>query len=53
MSKKNLLNANPYLSDPKLMAKMIHASVVTSTAIEGIHIRTPSGLKRASSRKKK
>ncbi len=39
MNRKTLLDTNPYLADPKLRAKMIHASVVTSTAIEGVHIK--------------
>jgi hypothetical protein len=51
MSAKSLLESNPYLADPKLRAKMIHASVVTSTAIEGVHIKMRS--KRISVRKKK
>ncbi len=53
MSKKNLLETNPYLANLELRGKMIHASVVTSTAIEGVHIKVQSGLKRVNPRKKK
>ena len=39
MIKKTLLDTNPYLANPKLMAKMIHEGVISSTAIEGVHIK--------------
>ncbi len=54
MTKKTLLDTNQYLANPKLRAKMIHASVVTSTAIEGVHIKiTATSKRRITVRKKK
>ena len=51
---QSLLNTNPYLSDSKLRAKMIHTSVVTSTAIEGVHInKVQNGSKHSSFHKGK
>lgn len=40
MVRKTLLDTNPYLADPKLRAKMIHDGVISSTAIEGVHIKS-------------
>ena len=39
MKKKSLLQTNPYLKNSKLRDKMIIQSAITSTAIEGVHIR--------------
>lgn len=39
MSKKTLLDTNRYLADPKLRRMMIRAGVISSTAIEGVHIK--------------
>jgi hypothetical protein len=38
MKRKPLSQTNPYLKNPKLKAKMIHQSVVSSTAIEGVNL---------------
>lgn len=53
MSRKTLLDTNPYLADPKLRAKMIHLSVVTSTAIEGVNLETSKTFNRIRIKKKK
>ena len=39
MKKSSLLKTNPYLKNAKLRDKMILQSVISSTAIEGVHIR--------------
>lgn len=36
--KKSLLETNPYLKDPVLRRKMMDRSIISSSAIEGIHI---------------
>lgn len=36
--KKSLLETNPYLKDPELRRKMLDRSIISSSAIEGIHI---------------
>ncbi|MBK5273938.1 MAG: hypothetical protein JJE30_02650 [Desulfuromonadales bacterium] len=36
--KKSLLETNPYLKDPVLRRKMLDRSIISSSAIEGIHI---------------
>ena len=41
MKKKSLLETNPYLKDPELRAALIEQFVVSSTAIEGVHIKIP------------
>lgn len=37
MRKKPLIETNPYLKDPKKREAMIKRSVLSSTAIEGVH----------------
>lgn len=37
MHKKPLIETNPYLKDPKKREAMINRSVISSTAIEGVH----------------
>lgn len=41
MSKKSLIETNPYLKDPELRAFLIERCVASSTAIEGVHIKYP------------
>jgi hypothetical protein len=41
MSKKTLIETNPYLKDPELRAALIEQFVASSTAIEGVHIKIP------------
>jgi hypothetical protein len=41
MSKKSLIETNPYLKDPELRAFLIEQFVVSSTAIEGVHFKSP------------
>jgi hypothetical protein len=41
MPKKSLLETNPYLKDPEVRAFLIERSVVSSTAIEGVHFKYP------------
>lgn len=36
--KKSLLETNPYLKDPEMRKKLFRRSVISSSAIEGIHI---------------
>jgi Fic family protein len=36
--KKSLLETNPYLKDPEMRKKMMRRSIISSSAIEGIHI---------------
>jgi len=38
MQKKSLSKTNPYLKNPAERRAMLYASVVTSSAIEGIHL---------------
>jgi hypothetical protein len=41
MPKKSLIDTNPYLKDPELRAFLIEQFVVSSTAIEGVHFKSP------------
>ncbi len=36
--KKSLLETNPYLKDPEMRKKLFRRHVISSSAIEGIHI---------------
>ncbi len=36
--KKSLLETNPYLKDPEMRKKLIRRFIISSSAIEGIHI---------------
>jgi len=38
MNKKTLSQTNPYLRDPKQRAEMTRTHVISSSAIEGVHI---------------
>ena len=38
MRKNSLLKTNPYLKNPAERRRLIYKSVVTSTAIEGVHV---------------
>lgn len=39
MSKKSLIETNPYLKDPELRKELTYQSVASSTAIEGVLTR--------------
>ncbi len=39
MRKKTLAQTNPYLKDPALRKRLLLVSAVTSTAIEGVHLK--------------
>ncbi len=41
MSKKTLLETNPYLKDPELGKALLYQSVSSSTAVEGVLTRYP------------
>ncbi len=41
MKRKNLLQTNSYLKRPEL-TQMVYVSMATSTAIEGVHIKSPT-----------
>ncbi len=41
MSKKSLLETNPYLKDPKLRKFLIERSVASSCTVEGIRVKYP------------
>jgi hypothetical protein len=41
MRRKSLIETNPYLKDPEVRAFLIEQSVVSSTAIEGVHFKYP------------
>jgi len=43
MKKKPLIETNPYLKDPKKYQASLIKNVITSSAVEGIHI-TPAQL---------
>ena len=43
MKKKSLKETNPYLKDPKKYETALIKNVITSSAVEGIHI-TPAKL---------
>ncbi len=52
MSRKALSQTNPYLRNPELRRKMIRDHVVSSTAIEGVHLKfseKPARLKKKDS----
>jgi len=57
MKKKALILTNPYLKDPVKRAKMLRVNIVTSTAIEGVHIKiskkAASAYKTVAARKQK
>lgn len=42
MKTKPLSQTNPYLRDPKQRAEMIRAHVISSSAIEGVHVKYSS-----------
>lgn len=53
MPKKPLIETNPYLKDSKRRQVMLRLSVISSTAVEGVHL-TPNDLRpRKCSAKKK
>ena len=41
MSKKSLLETNPYLKDPELCDALIKPSAASSTAVEGVLTKYP------------
>lgn len=41
MSKKSLLETNPYLKDPELRDALIKLSAASSTAVEGVLTKYP------------
>lgn len=41
MSKKSLIETNPYLKDPELRKYLIEQFVASSTAIEGVSVKYP------------
>lgn len=45
MSKKSLLETNPYLKDPLKRQEIIKTVVLSSSAIEGVHSAAEEGLK--------
>ena len=47
MSKKPLIETNPFLKDPELRKALIDRSVASSSAIEGIKIKYPKLTKSA------
>lgn len=40
MANKPLSQTNPYLRDHKHRAEMVRANVLSSTAIEGVHLKS-------------
>jgi len=44
--KKPLIETNPCLKDPKIRLEMLEQSVLSSTAIEGVHINKRKKLTR-------
>jgi len=38
MSKKSLLETNPFLKDPALRMKIVETVTISSSSIEGVHV---------------
>ena len=45
MSKKSLLETNPYLKDPAVRMRIIETVTVSSSSIEGIHLAAEKAIK--------
>ncbi len=45
MSKKSLLETNPYLKNPKVRKQIIETVTVSSSAIEGVHAPAQKAVK--------
>lgn len=45
MSKKSLLETNPFLKDPKMRMQIIEIVTVSSSSIEGVHAAAEQAMK--------
>ena len=45
MSKKSLLETNPFLKDPKMRMQIIETVTVSSSSIEGVHAAAEQAIK--------
>ena len=45
MSKKSLLETNPFLKDPSLRMKIVETVTVSSSSIEGVHAAAEQAMK--------
>jgi|GEM_PF-1346972 len=45
MSKKSLLETNPFLKDPALRIQIVETVTVSSSSIEGVHIAAKQAIK--------
>ena len=45
MSKKSLLETNPYLKDPKMRMRIIEIVTLSSSSIEGVHAAAEQAMK--------
>jgi len=45
MSKKSLLETNPYLKDPKMRMQIIETVTVSSASVEGVHAAAEQAMK--------
>ena len=45
MSKKSLLETNPFLKDPALRMKIVETVTVSSSSIEGVHVAAEQAIK--------
>jgi hypothetical protein len=51
MSKKSLLETNPFLKDPALRMKIVETITVSSSSIEGVHAAAKRAIKNVAKRK--
>ncbi len=45
MSKKSLLETNPFLKDPKMRMRIVETVTVSSSSIEGVHAAAEQAIK--------
>lgn len=45
MSKKSLLETNPFLKDPEMRMKIVETVTVSSSSIEGVHAAAEQAIK--------
>jgi hypothetical protein len=45
MSKKSLLETNPFLKDPKMRMKIVETVTVSSSSVEGVHAAAEQAMK--------
>ncbi len=51
MSKKSLLETNPFLKDPAIRIKIVETVTVSSSSIEGVHVAAEQAIKNVARKK--